>query len=47
MLLSIGFMLGALITAPVFFLIGRFSRLDSRVTHEPADITLALRRSSR
>lgn len=44
-MIALGFLLGVAIAAPVFFAIGRFARLDSRITHEPADITPALRRS--
>lgn len=46
-MLTIGILVGAAIAAPVFWLLGRFARLDAGVTHERADITPALRRSSR
>lgn len=42
---SIGFVIGAAIAAPVFFVIGMFAAQDRRVTHERADIRPALRRS--
>lgn len=45
MMLTIGVVAGVVISAPVFFLIGVFAARDRRVTHEPADITPALRRS--
>lgn len=43
-MMAIGFLVGAALAAPVFFLLGRFAFLDARVRHEPADITPALRR---
>jgi hypothetical protein len=46
-MMALGFLAGVAIAAPVFFMLGRISRLDARVTHERADITPALRRSSR
>lgn len=47
MTFTFGFLAGAAIAAPTFWLLGRFARIDSRTTHERADITPALRRSSR
>lgn len=35
------------IAAPTFFLLGRFVRLDSQVSHERADISAALKWSVR
>lgn len=45
--MSLGFILGALICAPVFYSLGRIRERDAQVTHEPADIEPALRRSRR
>ena len=46
-MLTLGFLFGAAIAAPVFFAVGLFAGIDRSVTHERADITPALRRSSK
>lgn len=43
-MLALGFLIGVAIAAPVFFLVGYFAGADSRIDHERADITPALRR---
>lgn len=45
--MTIGFVIGAAIAAPLFFAIGLFAGIDRTITHERADIRPALRRSSR
>lgn len=46
-MIALGFLLGALIASPVAFAMGWIARADRIGTHERADITPALRRSSR
>lgn len=46
-MISIGFLLGFALTFPIAFTLGYWAAGDRRTTHEPADITPALRRSSR
>jgi hypothetical protein len=41
----IGFLVGAVICAPVFWLLGRHAFLDALVSREPADARPRLRRS--
>jgi hypothetical protein len=45
--IAFGFMVGAAVTAPVFFVLGVFSGIDRTRSHERADIKPALRRSVR
>lgn len=46
-MIAFGFLLGVVITAPVFFAIGLFAGIDRTRHHERADIRPALRRSVR
>jgi hypothetical protein len=43
---TVGFLVGAAICAPVFWLLGRHASFDARVSRESADIRPMLRRSS-
>jgi hypothetical protein len=43
-MIALGFILGAALTAPVFFAVGMFAGIDRTVTHHRADIRPALRR---
>jgi hypothetical protein len=44
-MIAFAFLCGCLAAGPLSFLLGVFAGRDSRVTHEPADIGPALRRS--
>lgn len=46
-MMTIGFLVGVVFAAPVFFAIGLFAGIDRMRSHERADITPALRRSVR
>jgi hypothetical protein len=43
--IALGFLIGAVVAAPVFFMIGLSAGVARAVSHEPADIRAALRRS--
>lgn len=42
-----GFIAASILVGGLCFVLGRFDRADRRVTHEPADISEALKRSVR